>query len=245
MKILIIRHGDPDYEIDGLTEKGKREVELLTARLLKENVTAAYCSTMGRAKLTAEPLLRATGIPCEYHDWLREFSRELVQLPYLDYKKAPWDFLPAFVEGKPELYSPTEWRNVDFIRESKVPEAYDNICAEFDKVLARHGYRRGGLFYDVTNENHDVIAFFCHFGLAAQLISHLMNCSPLSISQNTFLPPSSVTAFFSEERRQGIAHFRAQGIGDISHLYAGDEEPSFSGRFCECFHDDTRHDKLY
>ena len=33
MRILIIRHGDPDYEIDGLTEKGKREAALLAKRL--------------------------------------------------------------------------------------------------------------------------------------------------------------------------------------------------------------------
>ncbi|MFQ8953891.1 MAG: hypothetical protein ACLR56_13375 [Oscillospiraceae bacterium] len=38
MKILIIRHGDPDYEIDSVTEKGKREVMLLRDRLLKQNI---------------------------------------------------------------------------------------------------------------------------------------------------------------------------------------------------------------
>ena len=27
MKILIIRHGDPDYTIDSLTEKGKTEAD--------------------------------------------------------------------------------------------------------------------------------------------------------------------------------------------------------------------------
>lgn len=32
MRIFIIRHGDPDYSIDGLTEKGKREAELLRER---------------------------------------------------------------------------------------------------------------------------------------------------------------------------------------------------------------------
>ena len=25
MKLIIVRHGDPDYSIDGLTEKGKKE----------------------------------------------------------------------------------------------------------------------------------------------------------------------------------------------------------------------------
>ena len=43
MRILIIRHGDPDYEIDGLTEKGKREAALLAKRLEKEDITAVYC----------------------------------------------------------------------------------------------------------------------------------------------------------------------------------------------------------
>ena len=29
MRILLIRHGDPDYEHDTLTEKGRREAALL------------------------------------------------------------------------------------------------------------------------------------------------------------------------------------------------------------------------
>ena len=29
MKLLLIRHGDPDYTHDSLTEKGQREAELL------------------------------------------------------------------------------------------------------------------------------------------------------------------------------------------------------------------------
>lgn len=35
MNIYIIRHGDPDYEKDSLTEKGWREAELLSRRLCK------------------------------------------------------------------------------------------------------------------------------------------------------------------------------------------------------------------
>ena len=33
MKIMIIRHGDPDYSIDSLTEKGWREAEMLSERI--------------------------------------------------------------------------------------------------------------------------------------------------------------------------------------------------------------------
>ena len=38
MQFLIIRHGDPDYVHDSLTEKGFREAELLARRLKKEGV---------------------------------------------------------------------------------------------------------------------------------------------------------------------------------------------------------------
>ena len=61
MRLLIIRHGDPDYELDSLTEKGFREVELLSERLVKEKMDQIYVSTMGRAMKTAEPTLEKTG----------------------------------------------------------------------------------------------------------------------------------------------------------------------------------------
>ena len=40
MKLLIVRHGDPDYSIDSLTPKGWREAELLKDRLTKSDVAA-------------------------------------------------------------------------------------------------------------------------------------------------------------------------------------------------------------
>ena len=38
MKLLIIRHGDPDYTNDTLTEQGRREAELLSLRMEKESI---------------------------------------------------------------------------------------------------------------------------------------------------------------------------------------------------------------
>ena len=47
MKLLIIRHADPDYEKDTLTEKGWREAELLSNRLItldiKEFGASLFC----------------------------------------------------------------------------------------------------------------------------------------------------------------------------------------------------------
>ena len=38
MRLLIVRHGDPDYEKDTLTEKGHREASLLAKKLKDEKI---------------------------------------------------------------------------------------------------------------------------------------------------------------------------------------------------------------
>ena len=62
MRIFIIRHGDPYYPTDSLTDKGRREAELLGRRLAGEHITHAYVSPLGRAKLTAAPTETVTAI---------------------------------------------------------------------------------------------------------------------------------------------------------------------------------------
>lgn len=240
MKLLIIRHGDPDYSIDGLTEKGKREAELLADRLCKETAVTVYCSTLGRARLTAEPTLRRLGITAEYCDWLREFGYATANVTYPRKSQLCWDILPEYMNEHPLLYSPTDWQNDSTITPEAL-SAFNEVCTAFDTVLAEHGYRRDGSQYRVERANHDVLVFVCHYGLSCVLFSHLMNCSPYSLWQHACTPPTSVTTFYTEERTEGVASFRCSGMGDISHLYTANEPPSFSARFCECFTDETRH----
>ncbi|MBR2406366.1 MAG: histidine phosphatase family protein [Clostridia bacterium] len=241
MKLLIIRHGDPNYAIDGLTEKGQREAALLADRLCREEITAVYCSTMGRAKLTIQPTLDRLGITAEYGDWLREFSYVYADPPYEREGHLCWDQLPAYMSEHPTLYSPTAWRQHPVMQAAGAGEAYDAVCHALDTVLEQHGYRRNGCHYDVLEESHKTLVFVCHYGVSGVLLSHLLNCSPYTVWQNMCTVPTAVSTFYTEERVQGIASLRCVGLGDVSHLYAGGEEPSFSARFCECFSDKTRH----
>ena len=54
MKLFIIRHGDPDYTIDSLTEKGRKEAALLAERLKNVKIDHFYVSPLGRAQATAK-----------------------------------------------------------------------------------------------------------------------------------------------------------------------------------------------
>ena len=44
MKLLFIRHGDPNYEKDCLTELGKKEAALLAERMAHTEVTEFFVS---------------------------------------------------------------------------------------------------------------------------------------------------------------------------------------------------------
>ena len=244
MRILIVRHCEPNYAIDGLTEKGRREAALLAKRLGQEDISAIYCSPLGRAQRTAEPTAESLSMPINTVDWLVEFDHNegaQVVRPGTKERDCCWDLRPAAVEQFPDVYHPTKWREVPFIADSGVPAAYDKICAAMDACLASWGYVREGKSYRVERSHHETIALFCHFGVTAVLLSHLMNCSPYSIWQHVATLPSAVSIFYTEERQEGIASFRASAIGDLSHLYVASEPPSFACRFCECFADDTRH----
>ncbi len=241
MRIIIIRHGDPDYEIDGLTEKGKIEVEYLRRRMVKEDITRVYCSILGRARLTAQPFLDSLNIKAEYCEWLKEFFDPQVTLPYEKEPTICWDIMPEYLNTLNNIYHPIKWREEEFVKNSTLLQRYDYVIENFDKVLAEYGYVRDGYNYRVEKSNHDTLVFVCHFGLTAVLLSHLMNCSPYTIWQHTCTAPTAVTTIYTEERKEGIASFRASCIGDVTHLLENGEQPSFAARFCECFTDDTQH----
>lgn len=235
MKILIIRHGDPDYENDSLTEKGFREAELLKERLKKLDITAFYCSPLGRACATAKPTLEAYGKNAEICDWLREFNGYVLED---DGKNTgAWDRLPSSLYGKEECYDKSRWLDVFPYNSGTVKEKYINVCNGLDEILKRHGYVHDKNVYRVERENTDTIAFFCHYGVECVLLSHLLHTSPVIFWQGFVALTSSVTTLNTEEREQGIASLRLSGFGDISHLYAANEPASFQARFCEVYSD--------
>lgn len=59
MKIIIIRHGDPDYEHDSLTSVGENEAQALAEFLKDMKVDAIFCSPLGRARRTSSYIEKA------------------------------------------------------------------------------------------------------------------------------------------------------------------------------------------
>jgi probable phosphoglycerate mutase len=94
MKLIIIRHADPDYIKDSLTEKGWKEAEFLSDRISKMDVSAFYVSPLGRAKDTASVTLKKMNREAKVLPWLREFHAPIIDEESGN-KRIPWDLLPA------------------------------------------------------------------------------------------------------------------------------------------------------
>ena len=95
MKILLVRHAEPDYTIDSLTPKGRREAELLSRRLCKLDVKNFYVSPQGRARDTASYTLSKLNRTAEVLPWLAEFRSRCFN-PAEGRQDIPWDYRPPF-----------------------------------------------------------------------------------------------------------------------------------------------------
>lgn len=256
MRLLFIRHGDPDYTIDSLTQKGDDEAAALAAIIADLNPGTIYLSPLGRAQRTASFSLNALGAEGTTCPWLQEFtgvvdtrgSEDLMMgFPHARQEDGTygityiWDIMPEYCAKHPEIMDPEKWRESDLAKHSNVLEVYDEVVRGLDALLAKHGYvREGHGLYRVERETTETLTFFCHFGISAVMMSIIWGCSPFLTLQYFCMLPSSVSELVSEERDEGKAMFRALRIGDQSHLYMAGQRPSFAARFREVY-SDTAH----
>lgn len=183
MRLMIVRHGDPDYSIDSLTPKGWKEAELLADRLCKLDIAKFYVSPLGRAKDTASFTLKRLGREAEEMTWMREFDA-WIKRPDVGDRAILWDWLPEDWTKVSSFYDKDAWSDHTLLKEGTTEHGdiraeYDWVIGEFDKLLERHGYRREGQIYRAENANDDTIVLFCHFGLECVLLSHLLGISPM------------------------------------------------------------------
>ena len=143
MRLILIRHGDPDYEHDTLTQKGRREAALLAERTKTWKVDDVYTSPLGRARATAQPSLQNWEKDAVVLDWAQEFF-------YLvpdgkGGKRIAWDYFPSEWTKSDENFIENKWIE----REEMAPlrEDYIRVTRALDGLIASYGYERDGRMY--------------------------------------------------------------------------------------------------
>ena len=205
MKLLIIRHGDPDYANDSLTEKGHNEAKALSEYLDGVRIDRIYASPMGRARATAEYTCRRKEMEKHILPWTAESMDYM--WPYRPDSACEYRF--SIADGV------TDYK--DFWEEDRMGTIHRMIAGS-DAFLARLGYRRSGYHYEVTEENSETVAVFCHGGFGSAWIAHLLGMAP-TIGFSCFtLDTTSVTAFSFGGKKGELIRPRLYKLNDCTHL---------------------------
>ena len=182
MRIILIRHGDPNYEKDCLTELGHKQAAVAAQRLLREGIDEIYSSPLGRARQTAGYFSEVSGIKdIKILDFMQEIRFGTEEDLYNN-KWNPWLDVQALVRDGQDLQTPA-WREYPVFKDNLATVDADKIGLETDKWLAGLGYVREGLYYRCTktpgsvdqNAKEKTIAIFCHGGVSAAFLARVLN----------------------------------------------------------------------
>ena len=220
MLLYIVRHGDPIYVTDTLTERGKLQAEAVGKRLAMAKIDRIFTSPMGRARETAEPLCRLLGKEYTVEEWTHEIEDER---------------LTPFPDGK--LKSVSVVQNTYFRQNGNIHLDYDHAgeCDGFstsgmvektkfieekgNEFLARLGYEKEGDIYRIVRPNEEKGALFCHGAFGRAWISTLLHI-PLHMMWASFeYTHTGVTVLRFENNANGVTAPRCLCYSDISHLY--------------------------
>lgn len=235
MRILLIRHAEPDYTVDSLTPKGRVEAELLSRRMVKYDVRDFYVSPLGRAKDTAAYTLEKLGREAETLPWLREFRGSYPDPETGERRVVAWDVKPRIWTAFPGVTQIDTWCDAPAFAGGDVKEIWQETTAGVDELLGRYGYVKDGPVWKCENNGDFTIALFCHFGISMAILGYLTDVSPMVLWQHTMCLPSSLTEVVTEERIKGEVIFRMTKLGDLTHLEASGEVRSTAGLFPEVY----------
>ena len=221
MLLYIIRHGDPIYETDSLTDKGKLQAEAVGRRMFAAKIDRIYSSPMGRAKETAEPACRLLGLEKNIEQWTHEIGDERLT-PFPDGKmKSISNVQNIYYRENGNLYLPYERAyECAGINQSQMKSAVEYIEENGIKFLEKLGYREENGVYRILRNNEEKIALFCHGAFARAWISVLLHI-PLHIMWASFeYTHTGVTVIEFKNHDNGITAPQCLCYSDISHLYA-------------------------
>ena len=235
MRILLIRHAEPDYSIDSLTPKGRVEAELLSRRLCGYDIRDFFMSPLGRAKDTAAYTLNRMGREAEILPWLREFRGSYPDPENGKRRIVAWDVKPRIWKAFPGVMSVETWCDAPVFDGGDVREVWKETTDGVGALLARYGIAKDGPVWKCSGNGDYSIALFCHFGISMAILGYLTDVSPMILWHHTLTLPSSVTEVVTEERIRGEVSFRVTKLGDLTHLEAAGEPRSTAGLFPEVY----------
>lgn len=208
MILYIIRHADPDYENNTITEFGWEEAHALAEWLKDVKIDKIYTSPLGRAIDTAKPTCEIKGMTSEILPWTEE------SMDYMEaHRLTPESELSYSYSVQKGVYDFKDFLDTDRMK------TVENMQKCSDEFLASLGYQREGGLYKILRHNDESVAVFCHGGFGVAWIAHLLGTAPGLMYPNIMLNTSSVTIFEFRNLDKEYMRPALRRLGEITHIY--------------------------
>ena len=231
MLLYIVRHGDPNYEDDCLTERGWLQAEAVGKRIAASGINQIYSSPMGRAQQTAAPACRLLNLPCHIEPWAHEVEDERLT-PFPDGESKSISYVQSALyraDGNIDLPYDRAFEAPGF-NTSGMEKAVKLIEEGGRNFLDRLGYREENGVYRILSRNQDKVALFCHTVMTRAWLSTLLHI-PIHLMWSGFTyTHTGVTILEFPNYANGFTAPRVLCYSDMSHLYAHGPDMCFDGR---------------
>jgi len=221
MLLYIVRHGDPDYETDSLTERGKSQAEAVGKRMFDAKIDKIFSSPYGRAKETADPACRLLGIKKQIEEWAHEIEDErLTPFPDGEMKSVSLVQNTYYIENGNFNLSYDKGIECAGFNQSEMKKAVEYIEKNGDAFLERLGYKKENGVYRILKPNNEKVALFCHHAFGLAWLSVLLHI-PINIMWSSFtINHTGVTVLEFQNNENGFTAPKCLCFSDFSHLYA-------------------------
>ncbi len=234
MLLYYVRHGEPIYNPDSLTEVGHAQAAALAPRLARYGLDEIYASRSNRARQTAQPTAEALGREIIPLDFISE-GEAFRCLSVVENEKRLWFFQSGRMKrrfAKPDVVAAgAAW--CDMPEFAPYKEGLGKIHAGTDEFLASLGYEHiaGTGSYRVTKENEKRVALFAHQGFGMAFLSHLLDIPYPLFCRHFDLPHSGVTVIRFASGADGLCIPKLLAHADTGHLYREDVPLSYDEKY--------------
>ncbi len=224
MIFYYVRHGDPIYNPDSLTELGHKQADALAKRFALYGLDEIYSSTSVRAQQTAEPTCKILNKKTSLLDWTHEALAWEDFATKTDEGIDTWAYcIPKRIRqfnSKEVKALGEKWYDHPCFVDTNFKHGVERINRETDAFLLSLGFehdREKGC-YKLVKPNNKRIALFAHEGFGKAFLSSLLDIPYPMLCSHFELGHSGVTVIFFNESEGEIYPKILQWSND-SHLY--------------------------
>ncbi|MBE5733018.1 MAG: histidine phosphatase family protein [Clostridiales bacterium] len=223
MILYYVRHGDPIYDPDSLTELGQKQALALSKRFAKYGLDEIYSSSSVRAMQTAQPTAKLLGKDITVFDWAHE-NNAWVKMSVQKENRRIWGFQDKETISKFNSFDVfnmgKNWYNHPYFVDTEFKAFTCSINEKVDEFLFSLGYAhdRENNVYKAVKRNSKKIALFAHQGIGMSILSSILDIPYPLFSTHFDLSHSSVTAIYFDEKSEYVVPKVLQLAND-SHLY--------------------------